>query len=390
MDTLEKAFKWVCGLRKDYSPNSDIWRLRRDWLSTKHLLLTQLNSGSYTFDSLERYEFDDAIISLWSSRDMIALKLITAALAERLGDHIPKSCYHTSGHGGLKKAVSHTHDALHEHHYVMRSDIKGYYESIRFDVLMSIVESYTQHPILLTLLRKALHRTETRGGNFYDYHYKSLPKGSPLSPLLGAIALIPLDKALGKIRDVFYARYMDDWLVLTKTKTALRKVVKTTHEIVNGLQLKLHPAKTYIGKIAHGFIFLGYYMDDQAILPSKETIRRAYERASALYEPSHGNRNVTRHNKRNLHGRDISEYQVNEPAPTEEEVQNNFAQLLTLAAHAPGTLAIMRKYIGQWARWLRLGLSTIKAFEECVQMLLPSVFACWAPGARLFTSANCL
>jgi hypothetical protein len=90
------------------------------------------------------------------------------------------------------------------------------------------------------------------------------------------------------------------------------------------------------------------------------------------------------------HGRDISEYQVNEPAPTEEGVQNNFAQLLALAAHAPGTLAIMRKYIGQWTRWLRLGLSTIKAFETSDPMLLPSVSACWTPGARLFTSANCL
>jgi hypothetical protein len=73
----------------------------------------------------------------------------------------------------------------------------------RFDVLMRIIESYVQHPILLTMLHKALPRTETRGGNFYEYQDHGIPKGSPLSPLLGAIALIPLDKAIGQIQGVF-------------------------------------------------------------------------------------------------------------------------------------------------------------------------------------------
>lgn len=318
---------------------------------------------------------------------MIALKLISQVLGARMSEHIPKSCYHVKDRGGLKKAVNHTYTALPEHQYVMRSDIKSYYQSIRFDVLMGIVEQYISHPILLNLLHKALRRTETRGGNFYDYDQLGIPKGSPLSPILGAIALVPLDKAMGQIKDVFYARIMDDWVVLTKSKTALRKVVKITHEIVNNLHLQLHPLKTYIGKIAHGFNFLGYYMDDQKILPSKETIRRAYERSSALYEPSQDNRNVSRHHKRNPHGRDISEYHVNEPAPTEDYVQNIFAEL---SARAPGTLAIMRKYLGKWARWLRLGLSTIKAFETSVQMLLPSVFSCWTPGSKVLNLGNCL
>ena len=96
---------------------------------------------------------------------MVVLKLIAQALYSRMSDCLPKSCYHIKEHGGLKKAVHHTHDALSEHLYVLRSDIKGYYQSIRFDVLMGIIESYIQHPVLLTLLHKALQRTETYGGN---------------------------------------------------------------------------------------------------------------------------------------------------------------------------------------------------------------------------------
>lgn len=386
MDDLEQAYKWIKRIRKDYSPNSDIWRLCAQWEDRKDNLLAQLNDGSYVFDLLDRYEFDDATISLWSSQDMIALKLITLALELRMAVHIPKSCYHIKDNGGLKKAVNHTHDALSEHHYVLRSDIKGYYQSIQFDVLMGIIESYIQHPVLLTLLRKALQRTETRGGNFYDYHDKSIPKGSPLSPLLGAIALIPLDKAMGKMRNIFYARYMDDWVVLTKSKTALRKVVKVTYKVVDDLRLQLHPNKTYIGKISHGFNFLGYYMDDRKILPSKETIRRFQERGAALYEPSRGNRNISRHHKRNPHSRDISEYQVDEPAPTEMDFQNILKNLLALVAQKHETLATMRQYVRKWTTWLKLGMSTIKEFEESVQALLPSLFSCWRPGDDVFTS----
>ena len=100
---------------------------------------------------------------------------------------------------------------------------------------MGIIQKYVDHPVLFNLIHKALRRTETRGGLFYEYHEKGLSMRSPLSPLLGAIALIPLDKAMGQVKGIFYARYMDDWLVLTKSKTALRKIVKITHEVMNAL-----------------------------------------------------------------------------------------------------------------------------------------------------------
>ncbi len=304
-EDLEVVYAWVCELRKDYSEHSDIWDLRRHWGTVKQSLFGELNMGTYEFSPLRIYEFDDAVVSVWSSKDMMALKIIANALFDHMRPHLPKSCYHVKGHGGLKRAVDHTVNAIANHAYVLRSDVKGYYDSIDFTVLMAIIESYVQDPILLTLLRKALHRTETRGGNYYEYNHKGIPMGSPLSPLLGAIALIPLDLAMGAIKNIFYARYMDDWVVLTNSKTALRKVVKKTHEVMHDLKFKLHPTKTYIGRITHGFNFLSYYMDDTKLLPSKETIRRFHERMGALYEQSATEKPRRRHKNAE---RDISNY----------------------------------------------------------------------------------
>lgn len=384
LQDLENAYEWIFKLRKKYSHNSDIWELCRTWNQIKHSLFESLNDGSYHFSSLERLEFKDGTLSLWTSQDMIALKLITQALEGRIGFAIPKSCYHVKDHGGLKHAVRETHRALPHHHFVMRSDIKSYYQSIDFKSLMSIIETYIKHPVLLTLIYKACRRTETRGGIFHDYNERGIPKGSPLSPLLGAIALMPLDQEMGRIKDVFYARFMDDWVVLTKSKTALRKVIKRTHQIINSQKLHLHPMKTYIGKIRQGFNFLGYYFDDKKILPAKETIRRFHERAAALYERPQKNITSQRYMK-SLNTRDISLYQVDEPAPKDEDFKNILFPLLA-ASKQPERLKRLRKYIDQWTCWLKLGLTMIKELETCVHAFLPSLFSHWSAGAQTKSS----
>lgn len=310
---------------------------------------------------------------------MIALKLLSHALAEHMGDNLPQSCYHTKGHGGLKKAVQHTQQAITHYHYVMRSDIKSYYDSINHRVLMDIIRTYVSNHILLTLVYKACHRTETRGGIFYEYDKKGIPMGSPLSPLLGAIALIPLDNILSQMKDVFYARYMDDFIALTKTKSALRKAVKKTHQIMKELQLKLHPTKTYIGKISHGFNFLGYFFNDQKILPSKETIRRFYERACVLYEPTlPQKKNVSKRYKRSSSNRDISEYRVNEEPPTESYVHNILTTLIKASSSSADILKRLRKYFHQWMRWLTNGLSRDVPLAQCLTNVIPGLSSFWS------------
>ena len=212
---LEESYLWLCEARVEHSANNDIWNVHWTWKTIKNQLLDQLNDGSYAFHPLCRFEFKDDIVSMWSSTDMMALKLMTNALHEQMNHALSKSCYHTKSNGGLKKALVDTCDALPHYRYVLRSDIKSYYESIRFDVLIRIIETYVKDPILLQLIMKALHRIETYGGNFYDFPFKGIPKRSPLSPLLAAIALLPLDQAMEYGSDVFYARFVDDWIVLT-------------------------------------------------------------------------------------------------------------------------------------------------------------------------------
>ena len=85
-------------------------------------------------------------------------------------------------------------------------------------------------------------------------------------------------------KGVFYARYMDDWVVLCKTRHQLRNVIKLTYQVLDKLKLKIHPDKTYIGKIENGFDFLGYHFTLNKVSVAKVTLERALTKLRQLYE----------------------------------------------------------------------------------------------------------
>ena len=113
--------------------------------------------------------------------------------------------------------------------------------------------------------------------------------GGSLSPLLGAVMLTPLDKMLeAEIRTgrVWYIRYMDDFVLLAKTRHQFRKAIKQVHAVMRQLKLTLHKEqKCFIGKTESGFDFLGYQVNPrQQLHPSTESIKRLTHRYRRLYE----------------------------------------------------------------------------------------------------------
>lgn len=153
-------------------------------------------------------------------------------------------------------------------------------------------------------------------------------------------------------------------------------MIKKTYKILHCLQLKLHPLKTYIGKITHGFNFLGYYMDHRSLLPSKETIRRFHERASVLYEPP--SLTPSQRHRKLSSVRDHSEYPVHESAPDDAMFKEAIVSILRKAMTS--TTAIekrLRQYIDQWTRWLRLGITSDSALIAALSSRLPSLNELW-------------
>ena len=83
-----------------------------------------------------------------------------------------------------------------------------------------------------------------------------------LSPLLGALYLTLLDRRMDRLckgkRLVHYVRYMDDIVLLARTRWQLRRAIAALHEEIAALGLRLHRVKPFIGRTTQGFDFLGY------------------------------------------------------------------------------------------------------------------------------------
>ena len=56
------------------------------------------------------------------------------------------------------------------------------------------------------------------------------------------------------LKGVFYARYMDEWVVLCKTRHQLRNVIKLTYQVLDKLKLKM--GKDYDFGVGKGSTFI--------------------------------------------------------------------------------------------------------------------------------------
>ncbi len=284
-EVLNKSYAWLIKSRKEYTEHNDVWLLLEEWEKKLPQLQQQILSSKYEFSVLELYKGQDETIAVWSALDSLVLKAISIVLGEYLEGKLPKTCVHVKNHGGLKQTVQETYNKLPEYNFMLKSDIRGYYASINQDILLSEMRKLIPDTQLLKLIGKSLKRIETFGGIFFEYKSTSVSLSSPLSPLLAAIALKPLDDAFSSKAHLYYRRFMDDYIILTKTRSHLRRAVKLMWKILDRLRLTIAIDKTYIGRIkASGFNFLGYTFQIDKFTVSNQTMLKHWIKGQKLYE----------------------------------------------------------------------------------------------------------
>ncbi|XCN73192.1 MAG: hypothetical protein Q3M24_00055 [Candidatus Electrothrix aestuarii] len=98
-----------------------------------------------------------------------------------------------------------------------------------------------------------------------------------------------------KKTDLFYIRFMDDWVVIAPTRWKLRKAVAKVNRVLASLLLEKHPDKTFIGKAMRGFTFLGYFLTPLAISVAQSAVDNMKQRIARLYEQGAGMTDIGRY-----------------------------------------------------------------------------------------------
>jgi len=167
----------------------------------------------------------------------------------------------------------------HQRCYVLKADIKHYFETVNHDILMQIIEKKVKDKNILWLIKIILenHKTEIRG--------KGMPLGNLTSQFFANIYLNELDHYVKETMQVkYYIRYVDDFVILSHSKKELRDYQEQINIfLITKLCLELHPEKTTICNLKDGVGFLGLRIFENHKLLKKSNVRKFKNKLLKLF-----------------------------------------------------------------------------------------------------------
>jgi retron-type reverse transcriptase len=160
------------------------------------------------------------------------------------------------------------------HYWVLKCDIHSFFPSVHHDTLQHLIGRAIRDTRVLHLISIMIRAHESP-----DKDDWGIPIGALTSQLFANIYLDTLDHYLKEVCQVpYYARYMDDFVVLHRDKGVLQSLLCRIEDYLHDkLLLNLNP-KTGIFPGKQGIDFCGYRIWPTHVKPRKSTIKRAKKR----------------------------------------------------------------------------------------------------------------
>jgi len=267
---------------KNYNHNSEIWHILHNYKQITEDTTKQIISCNWDMDS---YRFwvtrAGASIPISSFKDRVVINVVTAILDKLVGKNIPDNYYKKKGKGRMK-AIEDLRANLGQYKYVFKTDVKSYFASIDHDILMKKLKELVAYETIIHFVNQIITNYVEFNGRYWRNH-QGIPFGISTSCLLGSLYLTDQDKHfLGK-ENFYYQRFVDDIIVLTKTKHQQDRAKKAIYRILKKHNLKTRYEKTFIGKTTDTIIYLGCKFQGNKLGASRESIdkmRQKYVRLS--------------------------------------------------------------------------------------------------------------
>ena len=183
---------------------------------------------------------------------VICKKYLTPDLEDFLVDENMACRKGKGNHRALKLLTAHCDTMYRKNNssdfYVLKCDIRSYFESIDHKVLREILLSLKLENKFLDLCYRVI--------DSYGDGGKGLPLGNQTSQSFALVYLDALDKYILS-QGYLYCRYMDDFFIFSSVKKSLSLLLKKIDKFVGVLALTLNP-KTQVFKVSQGFNALGF------------------------------------------------------------------------------------------------------------------------------------
>ena len=165
--------------------------------------------------------------------------------------------------------------------YVVDADLKGYFDTIPKDRLLTLLKEHISDSRMLKLIKMFLDQSILEELHTWT-PLAGVPQGAVLSPVLSNLYLNPLDHEMAD-NGFEMVRYADDFVVLCRSKFEAEAALQMITEWVKQAGLTLHPTKTKIvDSRSKSFAFLGYSFRGDKIYPRRESLAKMKARIKEL------------------------------------------------------------------------------------------------------------
>jgi len=184
--------------------------------------------------------------------------------------------------------------ALNE--YVLKCDIQKYFPSIDHEILLELLGKRVADDRLMELITLIINHSPPdpesqkpvwfRGDELFDgIRPRGIPIGNLTSQFFSNVYLHELDKFVKfNLREKYYIRYCDDFVVLGCNKKHLHEVKEAISEFILTFRLRLHPKKSVVFPKKVGTDFLGYKIYPTYSRVRKSNVKRFIKRTRKLQE----------------------------------------------------------------------------------------------------------
>src|SRR5215468_2575575 len=140
--------------------------------------------------------------------------------------------------------------------WIVDADLKDFFGSLDQEKLLTLVAQRIADGRVLRLIKAMLKAGSYGHGRLFPTE-RGTVQGGVVSPVLSNVLLTPFDREM-RLRGYQLTRYADDWVITCKSAAEARAAVEAAGRILKQLGVELHPQKTRIVHVQHGFEFLGY------------------------------------------------------------------------------------------------------------------------------------
>lgn len=246
---------------------------------------------------------------VWAAdfRDRIVHHLLYNRIADRFHRRFIHDSYACIPGKGTHRAVArmeHMARSLTQNHklpgYVLKMDVANFFVSIDRQILDGQLAKHIHEPWWLALCRTVLHHDPTQNvyikspswllgrvpahKSLFNADGRGLPIGNLSSQFFANVYMDALDQhAKHTLKVQRWVRYVDDVVVFGRDARDLAALAPQVDGFLrDNLGIRLHPNKTSINRIDHGFDALGFVVRPHARYLRRSTVRNAFAKLDGM------------------------------------------------------------------------------------------------------------